>query len=334
MQMPTTSGAFRWPQPALLVVLAAVLAGCASGPTTTRPARDGAEANPPPDLARVPDAEPRLEPIRSGGPNKPYAVLGRDYTPITKDAPFTERGIASWYGRKFHGRRTASGEVYNMYAMTGAHPTLPIPSYARVRNPANGREVVLRINDRGPFHPGRIVDLSYTAALKLDLLRGVGPVELQRITFDEIRTGAWRRDGDPARLAEANAPAPAVVAAPAAVEPEAPAPPPEANIAAAAPAPAADTSPVADAPAARAYTRPARGFWVQLGAFTQRDGAEGFHKRVSSEADWLAPLLAVFSDASVFRLQAGPYPSREEARGVAERVRAALQLVPVIVERR
>ena len=346
MSMPTPAGAVRWPTtPALLVLLAAVVAGCASGPPrgasnapTTRPSpdRDGAEANPPPDLARVPDAEPKLEPIRSGGPNKPYAALGRDYTPITKDAPFTERGIASWYGRKFHGRRTASGEVYNMYAMTAAHPTLPIPSYARVRNPANGREVVLRINDRGPFHPGRIVDLSYTAALKLDLLRGVGPVELQRITFDDIRSGAWRRDGEPARLAETNAPAtPALVVAPAAVEPEVTVPATEGTTsAAAAPSPAANTSPVADAPAARAYTQPARGFWVQLGAFAQRDGAEGFHKRVSTEADWLAPLLAVFSDAAVFRLQAGPYPSRAEARGVAERVRTALQLVPVIVERR
>ena len=354
MPMTPPTSATAWRLPALLVLLAAVLAGCASGPPrsgsapasstpTTRPApsadRDGAEASPPPDLARVPDAEPKLEPIRSGGPNKPYAVLGRDYTPITKDAPFTERGLASWYGRKFHGRRTASGEVYNMYAMTAAHPTLPIPSYARVRNPANGREVVLRINDRGPFHPGRIVDLSYTAALKLDLLRGVGPVELQRITFDHIRTGAWRRDGEPVRLAEASAavvPMPVTVASPVAIEPEVVVATPEVTppAPAAAPAPAADTSPVADAPAARAFTQPARGFWVQLGAFKQRDGAEVFHKRVSSEADWLAPLLAVFSDAAVFRLQAGPYPSRDEARGVAERVRVALQLVPVIVERR
>ncbi len=354
MQTPTTRCHRRWPTPALLVLLAAVLAGCASGPprgastaTPTRPSpeRDGAEASPPPDLARVPDAEPKLEPIRSGGPNKPYAVLGRDYTPIMKDAPFTERGIASWYGRKFHGRRTASGEVYNMYAMTAAHPTLPIPSYARVRNPANGREVVLRINDRGPFHPGRIVDLSYTAALKLDLLRGVGPVELQRITFDDIRSGAWRREGEPVRLAEGNSvatlPPPVFTAAPAVPEPVvavvavvAVAPVLAAQVTAPASTPAVEASPVADAPAARAFTKPARGFWVQLGAFAQRDGAEGFHKRVSSEADWLAPLLAVFSDASVFRLQAGPYPSRDEARGVAERVRVALQLVPVIVERR
>ena len=126
---------------------------------------------------------------------------------MTQDRAFKERGLASWYGRKFHGRRTASGETYDMYAMTAAHPTLPIPSYARVRNPANGREVIVRINDRGPFHPGRIVDLSYTAALKLDLLRGVAPVEVERITHAEIRAGRWlsARAGDNPSAAAPNA---------------------------------------------------------------------------------------------------------------------------------
>ena len=174
---------------ALLLTAVLTLAGCASSPKTSQ---DGAPADAPTDLLTTPDAIPKIELIKPGGANKPYEVLGRNYTPQTRDVPISEKGIASWYGRKFHGRRTASGEVYNMYAMTAAHPTLPIPSYARVRNPANGREVVLRINDRGPFHAGRIVDLSYTAALKLDLLRGVGPVELQRITFDEIRSGRWQ----------------------------------------------------------------------------------------------------------------------------------------------
>jgi rare lipoprotein A len=338
-----------------VLAVAALLAACASGPQRpSAPDRDAPEAKPPTDLARVPDAEPKPEPIRPGGPNKPYDVLGRSYVPITKDAPFTQRGIASWYGPRFHGKRTASGEVYNMYAMTAAHPTLPIPSYARVRNPANGREVVLRINDRGPFVAGRIVDLSYTAALKLDLLRGIGPVELQRITSEDIRTGAWRRDagGDAVRVAgtgtEAVAPAtapvpvsalistePALAAAaplPAAVG----APSPPAMAAASSSSVANGTPPaeVADAPAARAYTAPAHGFWVQLGAFRARDGAESFQKRVAAEMDWLAPLLAVFSDAPLFRLQAGPYPSRDEARNVAERVRDGLQLVPTIVERR
>lgn len=330
----------RTPLGAAALLCAAVLAGCASGPQRGPSSeRDGADANPPTDLARVADAEPRLEPIRSGGPNKPYEVLGRSYLPITQDAPFTERGLASWYGRKFHGRRTASGEVYNMYAMTAAHPTLPIPSYARIRNPANGREVVVRINDRGPFHSSRIVDLSYTAALKLDLLRGVAPVELQRITFDEIRTGAWRRggEGEPVQVAarggaEATVPAAAIVpisTAPASAE--------AAPVASTEPAGAlADPAavPVADAPAARAFTTPARGFWVQLGAFRARDGAESFQQRVAAEMDWLSPLLAVFSDAALFRLQAGPYPSRDEARSVAERVRDGLKLVPVVVERR
>lgn len=323
--------AHRWGATLAALVLA-VLAGCASGPQRSSPSpdRDGPEPNPPADLARVPDADPRLEPIRSGGPNKPYELLGKSYVPITQDAPYSERGPASWYGRKFHGQRTASGEVYNMYAMTAAHPTLPIPSYARIRNPANGREVVVRINDRGPFHSSRIVDLSYTAALKLDLLRGVAPVELQRITFDEIRTGAWRRNGAAGDAAVAVAPA--AVAAPAA---------PAVVVAAAATATVvasgsetAAAEPVADAPAARAFTAPARGFWVQLGAFRARDGAESFHQRVAAEMDWLSPLLAVFSEAAMYRLQAGPYPSRDEARSVAERVRESLRLVPAIVERR
>jgi len=326
-----------------LVILA--LAGCASAPpqgagtaaVIARPGpvpdgeRDGPDAQPPPNLASVPDAEPRVEAIRVGGPNKPYEVLGREYVPITEDRPFFERGLGSWYGRKFHGRRTSSGELYNMYEMTAAHPTLPIPSYARVRNPANGREVVVRINDRGPFHPGRIVDLSYTAALKLDLLRGTAPVEIERITQDEIRTGAWQR-GTPDTPLAAAAPTPPtlkpppmaaeavpVTAQPARVE--------EGPRAAAAAVEAAE-------PARRAYTASAQGYWVQIGAFRERSGAEAFQRRIATELDWLAPLLAIFNEASVHRLQAGPYASRDQAGAASQRIRQALQLVPAIVERR
>ena len=227
-----------------------------------------------------------------------------------------------------------------MYAMTAAHPTLPIPSYVRVRNPANGREVVLRINDRGPFHGGRAIDLSYAAAVKLDLTRGVGLVEIQRITDDDIRSGAWRRDGGTALAAAAPAPADSIVpvvatageTAPASAPPtvQAPAPAPPSTTASAVAAAVA----VADAPPARAFTIPSRGFWVQLGAFRQRDGAEGFQQRVGASVDWLAPLLAVFGEAGLFKLQAGPYPSRDDARLAAERIRDGLRLVPVIVERR
>jgi rare lipoprotein A len=166
-----------------------VLAGCAGVQTTQR---DGAPAAPPPGLAAVPDATPRVERIRTGGPNKPYEVFGQRYTPMTGDEPLVETGMASWYGRKFHGLPTASGEIFDMYAMTAAHRTMPIPSYARVRNPANGREIVVRVNDRGPFHAGRIIDLSYTAALKLGVLRGVAPVEVQRLTYDDIRNNRLR----------------------------------------------------------------------------------------------------------------------------------------------
>ncbi len=165
----------------------AFLTACSTPPLA--PQRDGPAAHTPTDLASVPDAVPRIEPLRVGGPNKPYDVLGRRYEPLTRDLPLSETGQASWYGRKFHGKPTASGEPYDMFAMTAAHKTMPIPSYARVRNPANGREVVVRINDRGPFVDGRVIDLSYTAALKLGVLNGVAAVEVRRITHTQIRAG-------------------------------------------------------------------------------------------------------------------------------------------------
>ena len=169
------------PARASLICIGALLAACAA------PLTDGPGTHPPPDLERTPDAVPRIEPIRTIGANRAYQVGGRSYMPLTQDLAFTERGLASWYGRKFHGRATSSGELYDMYAMTAAHKTLPIPSYVRVRNPANGREVLLRVNDRGPFVEGRVIDLSYTAALRLGVLAAVAPVELRRLTFADIR---------------------------------------------------------------------------------------------------------------------------------------------------
>jgi len=320
------------------LAVAAVLCGCASGPsrqpTRTPPVEprswpadaDGPGANPPADLASVPDAEPRVEAIRAGGPNKPYQALGRDYVPVTRDVPISERGLASWYGRKFHGRRTASGEPYDMYAMTAAHPTLPIPSYARIRNPANGREVLVRVNDRGPFVAGRIVDLSYAAAFKLDLLRGVAPVELERITFDEIRAGAWRGGG--ARLAAAGVATPTVDVPSQDVA--------FANALVVLPPQIVTTGSDAQLRAAPASPEGARGFWIQLGAFREREGAESFRRRigVDGESSWLEPLLAVFGDASLYRVQAGPYATRDDADAAAQRARSALAIVPIVVERR
>ncbi|MCU0965914.1 MAG: septal ring lytic transglycosylase RlpA family protein [Burkholderiaceae bacterium] len=305
-------------------MLLALLAACGSVPGPGAPsstsALDGPPANPPPDLISRPDPEPKVEPIRSGGPNKPYEVLGQRYTPLAADAPLVETGLASWYGRKFHGRPTASGEIYDMYATSAAHRTMPIPSYALVRNPANGREVVVRVNDRGPFHNDRVIDLSYAAAAKLGVLRGVAPVELRRLTHDDIRSGRWR--GEPAwALAQAR-PSPAPVEAAAA--PAMPQTPPNS----APDAPSADPA-LASAPAAAAP-----GFWVQLGAFRQREGAHELRELLARELAWLEPWLAIFDDRALYRLQAGPYATRSEAQGTAERIRGAASVQPMVLQRR
>ena len=283
----------------VLFLVMATLPGCATRAPAPSPQADGPEARPPPNPMQVPDALPVLEPIRAAGPNKPYEVLGESYTPLPAEAALSEQGLASWYGRKFHGRRTASGELYNMYAMTAAHRTLPLPSFARITNPANGRTVIVRINDRGPFIKGRIVDLSYTAAQKLGVL-GLASVQLERITPDQIRRGAWQPDAPtPTPIIEGDEP-PAMAAAPA--------------------------TPVALAAS--------RGFWVQLGAFRERQGAEQLQSQASSAVEGIAPLLAVFNDNALYRLQAGPFATRHEAQRAAERARARLQLSPVITERR
>ncbi|HMO45218.1 MAG TPA: septal ring lytic transglycosylase RlpA family protein [Rubrivivax sp.] len=324
----------RWAQALVAAALALLLAACGSVPRPGGPAagdaqRDGPPANPPPDLITRPDPEPRVEPIRSGGPNKPYEVLGQRYTPLAADAAMAESGLASWYGRKFHGRPTASGEPYDMYASSAAHRTMPIPSYALVRNPANGREVVVRINDRGPFYRERVIDLSYTAALKLDVLRGVAPVEVRRLTHDDIRSGRWR--GETA-LARAEVPQEAAPAAPAPAPLPMPLPasPP-------APAPASESAPVptiSDEPAATPAATAAAGYWVQLGAFRQRQGAHELRELLARELGWLEPWLAIFDERSLFRVQAGPFATRSEAQGTAERIRAAAPVQPMLLQRR
>lgn len=288
----------RQPLNLLLIALVMLMAGCSSRAPLVQ--RDGPEANPPSGLKQLPDAVPRVESIRKGGPNKPYEIEGIHYRPMTEDKPLVERGIASWYGKAFHGRPTASGETYNMYAMTAAHPTMAIPSYARVRNPANGREVVVRINDRGPFHKGRIIDLSYTAALKLDLLRGVGEVEVERLTYEDIRAGAWRKQQGPDE-------APTYVAQPAANAPE------------------RETL----NPAPR---QAAAGFWVQLGAYRNLEGAEAIRSMLVQDREWLAPLLAIFKDRGLNRLQAGPFEDRADAQAALQRLNGVVE--GVIVERR
>lgn len=185
-------------QGVVLALTVALFAGCASTPSPApgRHTTDGPPAHVPIDLDRVPSAQPRLEPQRVGGPNKPYRIDGQLYVPFVDDRALVEHGLASWYGRKYHGRPTSMGEPYDMFAMTAAHPTMPLPSYARVTNPANRRSVVVRINDRGPFVAGRVIDLSYAAAHRLDLLRGVAPVVVERLTREAIRAEALLAGGE------------------------------------------------------------------------------------------------------------------------------------------
>lgn len=140
------------------------------------------------DLSKVKDAVPHSEPLSATG-NKPYVVFGKQYVPLKSNKGFRQKGTASWYGKKFHGKRTSSGEAYDMYKMTAAHTVLPIPSYARVTNLKNGRTVIVRVNDRGPFKHNRVMDLSYAAALKLDVVNsGTAPVQIVSINDDLTAT--------------------------------------------------------------------------------------------------------------------------------------------------
>lgn len=236
-----------------------------------------------------------------------------------------------------------------MYAMTAAHKTLPLPSYVRVRNPANGREAIVRVNDRGPFHDGRIIDLSYAAAYKLDLLRGVAPVEIERITNDDIRAGTWQR-GAPAAALVAAAPADPVAVQPAQPSPIGAGATPDVAVPSAMVAPVVATAPVAAAPAFEVAPLPAlapaqqaatvasdlpvAGFWIQLGAFSQPAGASGLRDQAARGLPSLGPQLKVFNERGLYRVQAGPFASREAAQGTAEQLRASLQLSPMVLERR
>jgi rare lipoprotein A len=154
------------------------------GEAVARPPADDRDAAPvtPRDVSNVPDAVPRLEPRARYGNHSPYTVLGRSYQVLPSADNYVERGIASWYGTKFHGRLTSSREPYDIYQMTAAHKTLPLPTYVRVTHLENGKSVVVRVNDRGPFHDNRIIDLSYAAAVRLGIqAQGTGLVEVRAL---------------------------------------------------------------------------------------------------------------------------------------------------------
>jgi len=303
---------------------------------------DGPGDGPPPDLAHIPDAEPRIEPLHRFA-NRPYVVFGRGYTPMTERVPYTARGVATWYGKRYHARKTSSGEVYDMYAMTGAHPTLPIPSYVRVTHVANGRSVIIRINDRGPFIGERLIDLSYAAAFRLGYVEaGSATVEVEKL----IPGVNWP-------LASATLASKVPLAATVAVTAVAAPPHQTAELAGTEPAgaPIAATPTAVSLPAEaghtpittaadlppRAGTLPlaagSTGFFLQLGAFADRANAETFLMRIRPELGGNAGQAHVFPGPKIHRVHIGPFASEALARSAAEQLTHTLNIKPLLTVR-
>ena len=256
-------------------------------PRPTRPGNyyldDGPAATPPADLENLPDPQPKSEPLHRFA-NQPYTALGQDFVPERTVKPFRQRGMASWYGRRFHGNKTATGEIYDMFQLSAAHPTLPLPSYARVTNPQNGRQVVVRVNDRGPFLHNRVMDLSYAAAAKLGYVeQGVAMVEIEVIVPNEVDRlaagGTPTPVGGPARMLELNA----------------------------------------NEKGFPLYTEP-HGVFVQIGAFLIADNAEAMRARLTLELSSIIRSMQIVPRSGMHRLWVGPFKTQQEARGVAEQI--------------
>jgi rare lipoprotein A len=260
---------------------------------------DGPEDNPPANLESVADAVPHSELLLARA-NKPYYAFNVSYQPMTEYAPYKKRGLASWYGKRYHGQKTSTGEVYDMYAMTGAHTILPIPSYARVTNLANKKSVVVRINDRGPFHSDRIVDLSYVAAYKLGLLsKGSAMVEVEAIDTRRMPNAA----NNPTTAAQesTNSTSPDTTIAPLSVE--------------------GTTAP----------PNVAKGLFVQVGAFkVKANGDELIEKLVK---DKLAErnLINNWYNEGTYRVRLGPFANKEEAERTAAKIKSSLKLNTYII---
>jgi rare lipoprotein A len=336
--------------------LALALAGCASGPAPTGsgvssgaalpwlPAAgsgrggyykdDGPGDNPPAGLYQTPDAQVRIEPY-SKAASRPYVIFGKTYTPITDEQPFSQRGVGSWYGKKFHGLPTSLGEPYDMYKMTAAHPTLPIPSYVRLTSIASGKQVIVRVNDRGPFHADRIVDVSYTAALKLGLLtKGSHELQLERLLASDIK----RMLAQQASAAPAPAPAqladdPVAAAESAVIEPLATA------ASEPAPVPPGIEAMMLESMSSEHAAVPAQqvsaatgSFYLQLGAYALLGNAETVRSRLAPYIDRLGALEIVPAGA-LHRLYGGPFQHRQDAVRAAAALPGALGVKPLVVQR-
>lgn len=239
------------------------------------------------DMSHVPDAVPRYETRTIAGNKNPYTVLGQTYTLMDDERAYTERGIASWYGFKFNGERTSNGELYDMFAMTGAHKTLPIPSYVRVTNLDNRKSVIVRINDRGPFHEGRIVDLSYAAAQRLGITQmGTGNVEVEIVVPDgdprpplkKRKTGVASKDAGIVPKAEVNA------------------------------SPSTPQSPLPE------------GTYLQIAAFGVEDSAKKFAANVSGSVSYPLLISVTAAPNKLYRVRVGPFKDAQSMQAAREQL--------------
>ena len=299
---------------------ALILSGCGTTPTTSGKLAskkagkiksqkgggyyldDGPMDEIPDNLMEVPDAVPKVESIR-GATARPYVVFGQTYTPMTELQPYKKSGVGSWYGKKFHGQKTSSGEAYDMFAMTAAHPTLPIPSYARVTSLETGRQVIVKVNDRGPFLSNRIIDLSYTAAFKLGYLnKGSGQVQVELLLPDEIerinlaRNNAYSPIDKPVAVAKAPVQQTRTVVAANAVKP-------------------------ASKPVSKVSTA-GPGYYLQLGAYQEASNAQSYQMKFASNMSHKLPSLEIVQMGNFYKLLAGPYPSLADATQAVEEMKS------------
>jgi len=280
-----------------IALLPFILSGCE---TSRYAMKQDTGPRQPVSVSHIPDAKPRPEPRTLAGNKSPYKVLGKTYYVMHSPDDYREQGIASWYGKKFHGHQTSNGEIYNMYGMTAAHKTLPIPSYVRVTNRSNGRAVIVRVNDRGPFHDNRVIDLTYTAAKKLGFVdRGTAPVLVEYI--------------DPVRYS----------------------PEPKASIAQAprevrAPGSATNAEPPAPTPQNSAgYAIPENTF-LQVGAFTQRQSALALQIKLSALTQYPVAIFEPSPD-KLYRVRIGPLKDNFDLLSLRQKLVAANLPEPHVV---
>jgi rare lipoprotein A len=280
-----------------LLIGALLIHGCTQAPRVIdeMDVKDG--AGEPVDTRLITNAVPKIEPVIRAGNSNPYTVLGETYHLLPTAAGYKRVGTASWYGSKFHGRKTANGEVYDMYSMTAAHRTLPIPAYARITNLSNQRVIVVRINDRGPFHAARIIDLSYVAALKLGFAdHGTAEVEVEVITPTSPRA-------------------------------EVPMPMPMPNVSPI----VADRLAIPEVRAAEERSidhLPSGGVFLQIGAFARRPSADRLRRAISAMTS--LP-IEIVQHRELFKVKIGPIKNSTRLKMLHKRIRHQQNIVPFIL---